>query len=331
MRRLLVLLVVALGLAPGTWVRSPPSAPDRRQILTFEALPLARADLGPLELAGAWELTSPNSDFGSYSALVPLGEGMLLAASDRGSMMAFSVPGAPQRRVRIGHFVAHEPWRKAQRDIESLTRDPATGQVWAGFEMTHRIERYDAGFTSIDQVRPEAMQGWPSNSGAEAMVRLADGRFVVIAEGPADWSGADSPGLLFEADPVSGVEPVRFSFPSRAGFRPVDAAQLPDGRVLILLRKVEWGLPPGFAGKLVVADPAAIAEGQPWRATPVADLEAPLPTDNYEGLAVESDGRGGAVLWLISDDNRTPFQRTLLLRLEWPAYDEARGLPRAPR
>src|SRR6187551_1785513 len=124
MRKLLVLLVVALGLAPGTWVRSPLPPADTRQVLFFRSLPTPNADLGPFELAGAWELRSPNSVFGSYSALVALGDGTLLAASDRGSLLRFAPPGARPAGVRIGHFARDEGRGKRDMDIEALTRDP---------------------------------------------------------------------------------------------------------------------------------------------------------------------------------------------------------------
>jgi hypothetical protein len=106
---------------------------------------------------------------------------------------------------------------------------------------------------------------------------------------------------------------------------------LPDGRALILLRKVLWGIPPHFAGKLMLADPATIRAGKAWRAEPLADLASPLPSDNFEGLAVAPAGDGGTTLWLISDDNDSIAQRTLLLRLRWPANAKARGNLRAPR
>ena len=130
---------------------------------------------------------------------------------------------------------------------------------------------------------------------------------------------------------MAGAEPTAFRLVSPPGYRPVDIAQLPDGRALILLRKVVWGIPPGFAGKLMLADPATIRAGEVWRTEPLADLVAPLPSDNYEGLAVASDGRGGIVLWLISDDNDSIAQRTVLLKLRWPANAKARGNLRALR
>jgi hypothetical protein len=331
MRKVLLLLVVILGLAPGTWLWAPRPPADKRQILSFRALPIPDVDLGPLEPAGAWVLDSPNGDFGSYSALAALGDGTLLAASDKGSMMHFTPPGAGQARVRIGYWGQDGNRPKWQLDMESMARDPASGRLWLGFEGDHRIERFDAGFRAPATVRPEAMRRWPSNKGPEAMARLADGRFVVIAEGTQRWSDEEVPGLLFPSDPVAGTEPSTFRFALPAGYRPVDLAQLPDGRVLILLRKIVWGIPPGFAGKLMLADPATIREGEVWRAEPLADLKAPLPSDNFEGLAIEPDGKGGTVLWLISDDNDSIAQRTLLLKLRWPANAKARGNLRAPR
>jgi len=206
-----------------------------------------------------------------------------------------------------------------------------SGRLWQGFEGNNRIERFDPRSGALAKAWPEAMRGWPGNGGPEAMVRLADGRFIVIAEGTRRWLGDEVPALLFPSDPVAGVEPVAFRFVSSTGYQPVDIAQLPDGRALILLRRVVWGLPPGFAGKLVLADPATIRPGEAWRTELLADLVAPLPSDNFEGLAVESDGRGGIALWLISDDNDSIVQRTLLLRLDWPANAKARGNLRAPR
>jgi len=331
MRRLAALLLVALGLAPGTWWRSPLPPVDVRQVVTFTPLRVPGADLGPLELAGVWELRSSHEHFGSYSALIALADGTLFAASDRGRMLRFPAPGVPQPEVHLDFFAGRERAHRKQADLEALARDPASGRIWAAFEITNRIERHDPATGAVEAVSPEAMRDWRSWFGAEAMVRLADGRFVVLAEGSPRWFGNEMPGLLFPSDPVAGAMPKRFRFVPPDGFRPVDMAQLPDGRVLILLRKVDWRVPPRFSGRLVLADPSTIRDGQPWRIELVANLAEPLPTDNYEGLAVDSDGHGGAVLWLISDDNEMALQRTLLLKLLWRPNREARGTIRAPR
>ena len=174
------------------------------------------------------------------------------------------------------------------------------------------------------------MRGWPGNAGPEAMARLADGRFIVLSEDPPRWFGRARAGLLFSDDPVEGAEAVEFEFRAPEGYAPSDLALLPDGRVLILARRVEWGLPPGFSNKLLVADPAEVRAGKPWPWRELADLSA-LPSDNYEGLAIEAAMGGAVTLWLISDDNHATFQRTLLAKLAWRPNEKARGASRAPR
>jgi hypothetical protein len=330
MGRLFLLLLVAVGLAPGTWVRSPRSfAIDQRPLLFVERLEVPRGALGgAVEVAGAWHLRSPNFHFSGYSALLVLDDGTLLAASDHRRELRFSPPGAARRQVQFAFF-APEPKLQSHIDLEAMTRDPASGHIWAAYERSNHIERYDADLSTA-RAWPRAMRSWPSNRGPEALVRLADGRFVVLAEASPRWFAADLPGLVFPGDPVDGAQPAAFAFAPPEGFVPVDMAQLPDGRVLILLRAFHWRIPPRFTGKLVVADPDAIVPGArwPWRA--VADLEEPLPTDNYEALAVEPRPDGRHVLWVMSDDNRSQFQRTLLLKLIW-TDEKARGSTRALR
>ena len=75
MRKLALLLVVILGLAPGTWLRSPRPPAGEREVLSFTVLRVPPVELGPLEPAGAWVLDSPHDIFGSSSALVALGDG----------------------------------------------------------------------------------------------------------------------------------------------------------------------------------------------------------------------------------------------------------------
>jgi hypothetical protein len=328
--RWFLLLAVVAGLAPGTWLRDSRAVPiDERQLLSADRLEVPRDALGgAVEVAGAWHLRSSNFHFSGYSALLVLEDGTLLAATDHRRELRFSPPDAPRRQVRFAFF-ALEPEPQTHIDLEAITHDPASGRIWAAYEGSNHIERYDADLP-IAQARPRAMRSWPSNQGPEAMVRLADGRFIVLAEASPRWFAPDLPGLIFPGDPVDGAEPAAFRFAPPEGFAPVDMAQLPDGRVLILLRAFQWGFPPRFTGKLVVADPDAVVPGArwPWRA--VADLAAPLPMDNYEGVAVEPGADDRVVLWLISDDNRSRFQRTLLLKLLWRPNEKARGNARAP-
>lgn len=330
---MILLLVVVLGLAPVTWIRSssPWEPTDERPLLALIPLPARTLEAGEVSLAGAWRLESPNRHFGGYSALIPLADGTLLAASDRGRRLRFTPPGKRGPGPSFGFFAGHDANDKRFIDIEALTRDATSGTIWAAYESTNLIERLNSRLQPEGQLRPKAMRPWPGNAGPEAMVRLADGRFLVLAEASRRWFADEAPALLFPGDPLAGAEPMEFRFRPPEGFRPVDMAQLPDGRVLILLRKVLWWMPPKFAGRIVVADPATIRGGETWRGEVIADLADPLPSDNYEGLAIEPAADGSVVLWVISDDNRIRLQRALLLKLLWRPKEKARGISRAPR
>ena len=157
-----------------------------------------------------------------------LPDGTLRGFTDGGAEAVFTPPPGPLA-ARIG-LVPPERTIAFLPDIESAVLDRATGMLWLGYEQHHAIRRIDPdGSSSV--VQPAAMQGWGANSGPEAMARLADGRFVVLAE----RAGV---GLLFAGDPVEeeAAEPLVFPLALPGGFLPVDMAPLPDGRLLVLLR-----------------------------------------------------------------------------------------------
>lgn len=321
MRRLAAILFCVLLLAL-VWLRSPVVPANYGGQITLR--PLAVAQLpspGPgMVLERAWQLESTDEHFGGYSALLALEGGRFLAISDRGRDLAFLDPsiGAPgvAFQARMGWFATHDGFAKRMFDAESVTRDPVTRAIWVAYEQDNRILRID-GDGSIRAANPPAMRQWPSNSGPEAFVRLADGRFIVLAEHRARWWGRGGPGLLFPRDPLAGEPPLRFTFVAPDDYVPVDMAQLPDGRVLVLLRALLYRVPPRFSGALLLLDPEEIRRGAVWSGQIVARFDPPLPSDNYEGLAIAPGRDGDVTLWIISDDNVAVTQRTLLLKLRW--------------
>ena len=44
-----------------------------------------------------------------------------------------------------------------------------------------------------------------------------------------------------------------------------------------------------------------------------------MNVDNFEGMATRQ-GSTGTLIYLISDDNRSPVQRTLLMEFRWLAH-----------
>lgn len=313
-----IALLVTLGLAPGLFVRSALAPPDHSQRVEVEAIErtLAPGQLGPFDLAGAWSLTSPNSDFGGYSALAVTDATHLLAVSDLGYFLALPIPGV-DGPAKIGPAVGDTSVLKRGRDIEAIAYEAASRQLWLSLEGLNTIERVQyPSFKREALARPPAISNWPSNTGPEAIARLADGRFIILSESFAKGgTNILHPAVLFEGDPAEGAGAKAFSFAGASGFRPTDMAQLPDGRVLVLMRRLLWPFPPRFSGRIMIADPREIREGEDWHATELARLEPPLPTDNYEGLAIVPGKDGAVTVWLISDNNQALTQRTLLLKL----------------
>jgi hypothetical protein len=326
-------LLLCLAVAPGLWWRSEKSELVRSGALAVAPLAVAasRGD-GEVTLAGAWELASDDARFGGYSALVVRAGGRLRAYSDSGTWLDFTMPdrpGGPGPVFGIGRL----PGGKYVNDIEAAAYDPASGTTWLALEFTNSIRRVDS---EIVEVAPAAMAGFRDNGGSEAMARLPDGRFVVLAESAAPLSPMRRTGLLFATDPVRDPRATVFAFDPPAGYDPTDAATLPDGRVLILLRGLKLTGYPLFESMLVVADPADIESGRPWPWREVAHLSNLAPRENYEGLAIVP-GEQGLELWLIADANDSVvLQRTLLLKLIWreeaqpgDAASAGRGLRRA--
>jgi hypothetical protein len=314
---LILLGLVALGLAPGTFLRTDP-VENLRNTLQAERLEPPRTTTGPFAIEGIWRLTSPNSHFGGFSALIAPRDGELVAISDRGRWMRFAPPATGAVPVRFGALGGEIEPEKRAVDAEAAAHDRESGTTWIAFERSNSIERHrDSRFVGADRAEPAAMADWPGNSGAEAIARLPDGRFLVLGEGSPDWLGAGYPGLLLAGDPIDGTRPIVFDFMAPEGYRATDAAALPDGRVLILLRRIDWFVPPRFTGALMLADPAAIRAGGEWRGEMLATLGGDLPRDNFEGLAVAPNDDGSLTLWLITDDNTAALQRTLLYKLRW--------------
>ena len=320
-------VLVALGLAPGTWVRAPEKPNDLTSPVTVERLQVPPAMVGPLKLDGAWVLASENDLFGGWSGLAAWKDDDLLAISDNGRIMVFDKPDRSDAAPRLDVFPSTRGLEKRERDYEALTWSPETNELWVSVEGSNSIWRFATPPAFLGRRAPAEMRGWGVNSGGESLVRLPDGRFIAFREGSAGDGLHEA--LMFDSDPSKATAVTAFTLVGRAGFRPSDATLLPDGRLLIVLRKFHFAWPPRFTAQLVTADPARIEQGKPLPTENVGTIEPPIPTDNFEGVTVTRETDGTTVVWLISDDNFMRYQRTLLLKFTWVGSDRRNG-KRAP-
>lgn len=267
--------------------------------------------LGPLLYLGGWALTSDDRRFGAISALAADGD-RLLALSDQGLLFRFAPPPAGGR-VEILPLIDGPGDRASKVDRDSEALAVAGGRLWIGYENSNEIWRYRRGdWRAETRAAPQAMRRWSANRGAETLVRLADGRFLAIRE-DVDDAGV-SGAVLFASDPTEpGAQamPLRIDPPDQ--HRVTDAAQLPDGRLLLLCRG--FGPLRGWTARLLLAELPPRA-GQLMPAREIAAFEAPLARDNMEAIAVAREN-GRTIVWLASDDNLITLQRTLLLKFEW--------------
>lgn len=274
----------------------------------------ARKQLGALTYLGGVRLTSSVHGFGGFSAMRVVGDRFTLV-SDGGNFVRFRL----DRDWRIhdvdsGALVAGpgSGWSKLDRDTESLTHDPATGTVWVGYEYTNQIWRYDAALRRGRGVKPRGMAWWPGNGGAESLVRLRDGSFLVFAETVRGAVKGTRQALWFPTDPLRSPEHgFRFSYRAPLKFAPTDAAELPDGRILLLNRRASFAA--GFTAALTIIDRSAIRAKAIVTGREIARFAAPVLHDNFEALAVTREG-DDTILWIASDDNQLALQRSLLLK-----------------
>jgi hypothetical protein len=200
---------------------------------------------------------------------------------------------------------------KESRDSESLAVHGPF--AWIGYEKANAVWRYRLkDWAPSGGAEPAAMEKWPSNGGSEAMLRLPDGRFLVFAEGRG--GGALTEALLFSGDPASkGTRAEAVSYRPPTGYRLTDAALLPDGRVLFLNRR--FRLLEGFSVKLVAARLPRLREGAEIGGREIAEFGGTSIEDNLEALSVTRE-EGRTIVWMASDDNFNPLQRSLLLKFE---------------
>ncbi len=336
MRRLLTVLFVAASVCAIVPTWSGEARLDllgKRAQLTATRVMLDRTNprhvrVGGLTYLGGVALDSRDPAFGGFSSLdvapAPTGNRFTLL-SDGGNIVQFDM-GFDWRPHRIAFTnLPAGPgigWEKRDRDSESMAIDPATGQVWVGFEDTNAIWRYSPGFARYEaRVRPEAMRQWPTNGGPESMARLPDGRFVVISEEAhvrrSDWTGSDEErlhtrqALIFASDPTRAGSPQRFGYVPYGRYDPSDVTALPNGDLLVLDRG--FALPFRWSNRISRVDARDVVAGRIARGRLIATIDAPLIHDNFEGIATTVEN-GATIVWIVSDDNQMFLQRTLLLK-----------------
>jgi hypothetical protein len=319
--------VLALAAVPAVQT-SPAAAPSRaielraEPIRGFDVRDPSRRQFGLLEFRGGLVLRSSDRSFGGISAIRVASDGAhFIAVSDKGSWFRGRIVYEGGRPSGIadaemapilgldGRPLAARGWY----DTESITEDGGT--LYLGIERVHRIVRFNYGKDGLSArgrpipVPPE-LRALPANKGVEALVFVPKGlplagTLIAVSEHGLDAAGNTSAFL------IGGRTPGSFAVKRSSNYDVSDAALVPGG-VLLLERKFSWTSGLGVRiRRIALAEikPGALVDG------PVL-LEADLgyEIDNMEGLSVHRAADGELVLTLVSDDNFSPLQRTMLLQ-----------------
>jgi hypothetical protein len=287
-------------------------------ILTLNPEAPAEIRLGALEYLGGLIMASDDGRFGGYSGLSLDRDGAgLWAISDRGHWLrldfARDVAGLPisvaQARLLPLLNESGKPLSGRRGDAEALRRD-AAGGFWVAFEREHRLWRYGEPLARPQALPlPPGVRRLPGNGGLESLALLAPDESPLLI---AEEALPDMPGY----SPVwlrRGGTWRHLNWRHTGDFRPTDAAGLPDGGLLVLERDFRWAS--GWAARLsrLSADDLAQPQGAVLQPRLLADWARPHANDNLEGIDIRPGPDGGLWIYLMSDDNQSRMQRSLLL------------------
>lgn len=260
--------------------------------------------------AGGVEIVlAPDSPLHSLSDLKLTGEGGFISVTDAGDLVRGSlrldaagrligVGGLRYRRLtlRDGAPIVE----KADGDAEGLAFTHA-GDLLISFERDHRIWNYGRAEAPAARPAPVAIPdfAFPLNDGMEG-VAASDAGWVAAGENGGVWTCNGSGCITLASPPETPLTDRDFRITG------MDENPFGDGWYV-----VQRSFTPPIDARAQVRRMRANGELGPV----LIELKLPGTTDNFEGIAAQRHD-DGVRLYLLSDDNGNPPQRTLLLAFD---------------
>lgn len=317
-----LLLAVSFALAAALHTAAAPTAVAvaTQPIASFDIRAPERTRFGALAFRGGLVLTSGYEAFGGISALHMEPDGAhFYAVTDRGSWLRARILYKDGRPAGLadaemapmlgpdGEPLVGKGWF----DAESLTEKD--GLFYVGFERVQQIVRFDLrkhGLTARGEPIPVPadFKTFKFNRSLECLAApppLA-GKLIVVTEASLDASGNNRSFLL------GGGTVDRFSVKRNGDFDVSDCAILPPADLLLLERS--YSPARGVAMRIVRVPLSKLKDGALVDGTPLIAADMGFQIDNMEGIGVHTTADGQTVLTLVSDDNFSVLQRSLLLQ-----------------
>lgn len=313
------LLAAAFGMGLTMGLPVAASAQDEifaeTQPVTLNPQDATQEGIGELIFRGGLEIAPGEEEIGGISGLT-WHEDRLYAVSDDGHWMTIEPDEIDGRLIDLltverGRLLDERGRRlkgKDDSDAEAIER-VAMGGWMVAFERNHRILYYEdlnSSGTSVSEAEAASalalVQNAEPNAGLETLsfgldafiacaerARVGEANCVRVSEGATTGFELPAPPELAEH-----------------GGAPTDATCLEDGTCFVLFRS--YREEEGNRAAIVRLPP----EGDPET---LAVFTAPLTLDNFEGLAVREQF-GRTYLYIVSDNNFSDDQRTLLMKFE---------------
>lgn len=330
---------------PGVVWQEPEALSVRVRSVPLQVLNPMRRSLGMLTFVAGFHLTSVDSRFGGFSGLDLQNAKRLLTVTDAGDLIWLDLAddGMTPVRAHIGRLRDSRGAAfadKSEADAEGIA---VNGDVaFISFEGMHRVLGYNIGAcgssargvtvvdppTFADAFSRAGLQAGP-NTGAEGLAVSADWKLFIGLETRNGQSSFIS-ARPFHALPEFDM-PIGYGAPDLVGLDLLPAGE--GGRDMrlfslhrssdvfarnaISLVETYFEARPEPAPTPGTQDLSDHRSGHPGYALKtsrvLAEMNLLVTIDNFEGLAVRSLPDGGVRIFLISDDNFSARQRTLLM------------------
>lgn len=314
--------LAVIGLLIGGLASMAPAAARPVDVVATPVMPDSGSPpfvVGRLEYLAGFALSSGAKSFGGLSGMSLSADGRTLTAlADTAAWFRLTLRHDALGRLigvdggdsgRLKDEQGKRLRNKHVGDAESITR-AIDGSYYVTFEGWHRLWRYQTLTAAAGYVLPpKGMTSLPVNEGIEAATQLRDGRLLLLSEGGHAGNG-DLQGWLGDGKRWDTV-----TLAPTGTFRPTDLTTLPNGDLLLLERRVS--LFGGFAARLSVIPAATLAPGARLAGAELAIVRSPLPVDNFEAAAARAAPDGSVLVYILSDDNFSDAERTLLLQFRW--------------
>lgn len=323
MRHAVALIALALA-ACGPSSADLPQA-DQWRVIRLSATPITFPNerIDRLRFRGGLEFSAPEGMFGGLSGLEVLDDGRIIAVSDNADWFearlvldeSETLIGLANARMAYMRDERAAPFRrKVDGDAEALAQLP-DGRFAVAFEQTQSIRIYDLnrdGPFGAARAGPRLAETrrLRANAGLEAMAAREDGSLLVGAEG---GRGATT---LWLADVQASTPAEPYArYDLRDGFSLTSMDRLPGGGGYVALERF-FAPVVGARARITQFADASLEQGALIEPVRLAEIAAPMPGDNFEGIAAVRLPSGALRLYILSDNNFSARQRTLLLAFD---------------